>query len=185
MAGAAADDADAWEKLVAAQGGRVWKTIRRLLGDSGDCADAAADCFQETFLEFFDVSRRTRVNSAGALLVRIATRRAIDRIRRRVVERRRRPKSDSVDTDRPSRDPGPADHAAADELQTLLRDALGELDPEQTAVFCLTQFEQMSNPDVAELLGLRVNHVAVLLHRARRELAARLNEQVKPSRRST
>jgi RNA polymerase sigma factor (sigma-70 family) len=177
--------ADEWDRLVATHGPALWRTIRRLLGP-GDENTAAADCFQETFLEFFDLARRTRVTYPGGLIVRIGTRRAIDLIRRRAVQRRRYQRVEALESERVTANAAPDDVAWAEELEHLLREALAALaqeEAEQAAVFCLTQFEGMCNADVAQLLGLRVNHIAVLLHRARQRLAERLKQLPRPSRR--
>ena len=72
-----------WQKIIKKHGPSVWKTAYRLLGD---CTDAA-DCFQETFICALEVSRRQHVRNFSALLARLATSRAIDRLRRALHKR--------------------------------------------------------------------------------------------------
>lgn len=68
-------------RILTEHGDSVWRVIVRLLGADG--ADAA-DCFQQTFVEFLSRGRpRSEVRNAGALLRRIAAARAIDVLRRR------------------------------------------------------------------------------------------------------
>src|SRR5258705_9978452 len=68
-----------WEGIVSRDGPAVWRTAYRLLGNRAD----ADECFQETFLAALSFSRRSIVDNWGALLHRLATARAIDRLRQR------------------------------------------------------------------------------------------------------
>ena len=68
-----------WQAIVTEHGPTVWQTAYRLLGNRAD----AADCFQETFLSAFEYSRHQPVRHIPGLLVRLATTRAIDRLRQR------------------------------------------------------------------------------------------------------
>jgi RNA polymerase sigma-70 factor (ECF subfamily) len=106
------------------------------------------------------------------LLVRIATRRAIDVVRRRRVARRRFPRA--VDDRDAAAHAEPASLVMGDELADALVQALKDLPEAQAAVFCMTQIDGMSHPEVAAALGRSPNHVAVLLRRARLRLQTRL-----------
>ena len=68
-----------WQTIVTEYGPLVWRTAYRLLANHAD----AADCFQETFLAALELSRRQPVRNMSGLLVRLATTRAIDRLRQR------------------------------------------------------------------------------------------------------
>ena len=65
---------------------------------------------------------------------------------------------------------------AARELRAKLDRAIARLDPKQREVLVLRDVEGLSAPEVAEVLGLRVEAVKSRLHRAR----AALREQVAP-----
>jgi RNA polymerase sigma-70 factor (ECF subfamily) len=168
----APDDID---RLVELYGPAVWRTICRLLGGARE----AADCFQETFLEFIHAHRRRKIDRPQALLQTIATRRAIDSIRRQSTQRRQlTPLSDrhaSSILDPPSL-------AVGRELADWLLEALKEIDPVQAAVFCMTQLDQMDHQEVAAAMGVTPNHVGVLLHRARSKLQKKLAENTAISR---
>jgi RNA polymerase sigma-70 factor (ECF subfamily) len=69
-----------WQIIIEKHGPAVWQTAYRLLGNYED----ASDCFQETFICALKVSNRQRVKNFPALLVRLATTRAIDQLRRRI-----------------------------------------------------------------------------------------------------
>jgi RNA polymerase sigma-70 factor (ECF subfamily) len=155
-------------RLVESHGPLVWRTLCRLLRAGDDSVD---DCFQETFLEFLRQANQSAVEHPAALLVRIATRRAIDRIRKRSAQRNR---LQGLDETEAAKVIDPSLAAMGEELAESLRLALFTLPEEQSAVFVMTQLEQISHEDVAAALGVSVNHVAVLLFRARATLQARL-----------
>jgi RNA polymerase sigma-70 factor (ECF subfamily) len=158
-----------WSQIVAQHGPMVFKTAYRVLNNDAD----AADCFQRTFLAAFEVSQTDVILNWSALLKRVALARAIDLLRQRHRESGRL-------TTMP--DAGPADnralqpiHAAtARELAEHLREAVAHLEAQQAQVFCLACLEDLSYQEIAEQLGLTVNHVGVLLNRARAALRRRL-----------
>jgi RNA polymerase sigma-70 factor (ECF subfamily) len=169
---------DSNDSLVTQHGPAVWRTITRLLGSVRADDGGAADCFQDTFVQYIQLIRRRPADAPAALLIHIASRRAIDHIRRRAMNRQ---KNRALDLDdRSSREPSPVDSAAERELSDLLRNALGELPEDRAAVFCLTQLEGLDHAEVARVLGITANHVGVLLHRARAELQRRLASYIRP-----
>lgn len=158
-----------WSQIVRQHGPLVWRTAHRLVANEAD----AADCFQRTFLAALELTRRQPVRNWPALLKRLATARAVEclRRRRRDADRRTAMPQDSV-IDRKT--PGPPQAAQADELAGRLREALADLDAQQAQVFCLACLEDLRYQEIADQLGVTVNHVGVLLHRARANLQERL-----------
>ena len=158
-----------WSFIVAEHGSIVWRTARRLLSSEAD----AADCFQQTFVSAVELARRQPVRHWPALLSRLATSRALEQLRMRIRERSRLA---TFDTGIPAnvRSCNPLESAQASELADRLREALIELDSRQAQVFCLTQLDGLSYEEVAGELGLTVNHVGVVLNRARSALKERL-----------
>ena len=155
-----------WPLIVEKHGPAVWQTAYRLLGDNAD----AADCFQETFVCALEVSRREPVRNFSALLARLATARAIDRLRQRFRESQVR--TDSVDVvGIPGKNPGPAQQLHARQLAIKLREALAALPPQEAQVFCLRFLNDMSYRQIAKELGIKANTAGVLLHRARTKLS--------------
>ena len=73
-----------WDELIRREGSAVWRTAYRLVRNQAD----ADECFQETFLAALELSNRQPVHNWPALLQRLATRRAIDRVRTRLRRRR-------------------------------------------------------------------------------------------------
>lgn len=158
-----------WSKIVEEHGAIVWNTAHRLLRNDAD----AADCFQQTFLAAVELARNEPVRHWPALLRRIATARALEQLRVRIRERGRH---EAFDAGVPaeSRSHNPLELVQTSELAERLRLALGDMDPRQAQVFCLSQLEGLSYNEVAIELGLTANHVGVLLNRSRATLKERL-----------
>jgi RNA polymerase sigma-70 factor (ECF subfamily) len=152
-----------WPQLVHDYGPLVWRTAYRLLGHDAD----AADCFQDTFAAALQLSRRQAVAHWPTLLRRLATARALDRLRRRYRERAGGV-TEAADAAAPG--PGPVERAEGAELAGRLRDALTHLPPREAEVFCLRCVDDLSYDAIADQLGLSANAVGVLLHRARGRL---------------
>jgi RNA polymerase sigma-70 factor (ECF subfamily) len=143
--------------------------VYRLVGREAD----AADCFQNVFVSALEYARKQTVENWPALLQRLATARSLECLRRRyrTSDRMTGPlESDPAD----SREDGPASEAAGRELAAELRQALAEIDERQSQVFCLSCLDGRTYREIAEQLGVTVNHVGVLLNRARSELRERL-----------
>ena len=154
-----------WQAIVKDHGPTVWRTAYRLLGNDAD----TADCFQDTFLAAFELSRGQPVRNFAGLLVRLATTRAIDRLRQR--GRQQRHGTESRDgEDSASNRPDPVGHAQTQELADRLREEIGRLPPQEASVFCLRYLNDMSYRQIARELQLGVNVVGVALYRAKARL---------------
>jgi RNA polymerase sigma-70 factor (ECF subfamily) len=158
-----------WSQIVEQHGGIVWKTAHRLLTNDAD----AADCFQRTFLAAVEFARNQPVRHWPALLRRIATARALEQLRVRIGQRGRYTAlPENLPADRRANDP--LETAQTSELAEQMRVALSQIDARQAQVFCLSQLDGLSYDEVAADLDLTVNHVGVLLNRARASLRERL-----------
>ncbi len=158
-----------WPEIVQSHSPTVWRTVRRLIDNEAD----AADCFQQTFVAAWELSRREPIANWGALLHRLANARALDCLR----SRKRRAKAVHGESDEGLADRRaitPPQAAGANELALHLREALADLDPRQSQVFCLACLENLSYDEIADQLNITINHVGVLLNRARASLRARL-----------
>lgn len=158
-----------WPAVVGRHANEVWRTAYRLVGNDAD----ASDCVQEAFMAVLDIARRETVQSHGALLRRVATRKALDHLRRRIRDRARYTSDVEPDT-LYAADPGPADRLAGAELADRLRAALPHLPEPQAEVFCLCALDGMSYRDAAHALQMTSSAVGVALHRARAALRERL-----------
>src|SRR4051812_28716554 len=117
-----------WDGIIDREGPAVWRTVRRLLTRRAD----AEECFQETFLAALELWRREPVRSPRAVLRRLATARAVDRLRQRYREAARHlSEAAAAPVDKA---PSPPQRAAAAELAEALREALAELPDRQADV---------------------------------------------------
>ena len=154
-----------WERIVKRCGPTVWRTAWRLLGRHAD----AADCYQEAFASALEIARRERVQNWKALLRQLATRRALDILRRRY--RTSEHREEAVEVAMLATEVGnPVKTAEAGELAERLREGIARLPQRQAEAFCLRFVEGMSYRGIARRLGMDTNAVGVLLHRARKRL---------------
>jgi RNA polymerase sigma-70 factor (ECF subfamily) len=173
-----------WDEIVRREGSAVWRTAYRLLRNRAD----ADECYQETFLAALEVSNRQPVRNWPALLQRLATNRAIDRVRKRW---RRKVHEEIADHQVVSSvDGDPSQHAEALELASALRWAVAQVPKRQAEVFTLHELSDWSYQEIADQLGITVNSVGVILHRTRHklqqlpEMRNRLSTSVKQQRRA-
>lgn len=149
-------------RTVARERRRLLAFIRRWITDAGE----AEDVLQETFYELVLAYRMMQpVEQAGGWLLRVARNRIIDRFRRQ----RARPRhvgaeaADVAQGDRGIEDLLPA--ADADPESALMREmllaevaaALGELPPEQRAVFIAHELEGVTFRELAARSGVSIN----------------------------
>jgi RNA polymerase sigma-70 factor (ECF subfamily) len=155
-----------WESILRRDGPAVWRTAWRVLGDRND----ADECFQEAFvaaLEYSRVPGRQAIQHWRAFLQRIATTRAIDRLRRRASQRER---VAVLPDEFPSNGRLPQDELESSELSARLRAALARLPEGQAEAFCLFHLEGWSYREIAESLSISTDLVGVWLQRAKARL---------------
>jgi RNA polymerase sigma factor (sigma-70 family) len=166
-----------WDAVVANDGPAVWRTLWRLLANRED----VEECFQETFVAALRLSRRETVDCWAALLCRLATARAMDRLRKRYRHRDGRRDGGAASSGRwpatpTSLDSGPVEQAVAAELSERLRDAMTQLPERQAEAFYLHALCGWSHRDLGERMNMTENAVGVTIHRARQRLRELLNE---------
>ena len=151
---------ESWSSIVRTHGPMAFDTAWRLLGHAAD----AEDVVQESLLEAFQLHGRQTVNNWGGLLRQLATRRAIDRLRKR-----RPTETLSQELTIPQSDqPEPA--VIERELASRLRLAIAELPDREASVFSLRYFGELNNSAIAQVLGISTDAVGVALHKARAKL---------------
>jgi RNA polymerase sigma-70 factor (ECF subfamily) len=155
-----------WEGLVREHGPAVFGTAWRILGHAADTEDVV----QEVFLEAYRLRATETVRCWPALLRRLATYRALDRLR----QRRSVVSLNGLCVATSNGDPEAV--AIGKELAERLRQAIGELTEREATVFCLRYFEDLPNQRIAETLSINPGAVGVALHKARAKLEALLTE---------
>jgi RNA polymerase sigma-70 factor (ECF subfamily) len=148
-------------EVVSAHADAVWRTAFRLLNNRED----ALDCYQQTFLDAMRLND-CEVRNWRAALCCIATRRAMDQLRRRYRDQQVRTRTD---IELPN-DASPDQRALDEELRQQVRQALTKLPPQQAEAFWLRHIEQMSPSEVAVQMDIQPGNVRVLVHRAAEQL---------------
>jgi RNA polymerase sigma-70 factor, ECF subfamily len=143
----------------------IYNYVLRMVGD----ADRAADITQDTFIKAYrKLDSLTDATSTRAWLYRIATNTAIDEIRRR---RLVSPMGDDAGTfDRPDHRPGPEALVMAGTLDERVQRALMRLRPNHRQCLLLSDMDDMSAQQIAEVMGMSYGAVRTLLCRARGEM---------------
>jgi RNA polymerase sigma factor (sigma-70 family) len=133
-----------------------------------DALDVVQDAFCTLLARADATALRARPDDAARLLSAIV-RNAARNARRR--HHRARP-HDAVESAQLAAPEPPAD-VALDRAQTVaqLAGCMAQLGDIHRHIVTLRVLEEVSGDDAATALGLTANHVAVLLHRARKELA--------------
>lgn len=152
-----------WDRIVDRHADRVFRVAFRILGSAPDAEDVS----QDVFLEAFRLHQAGPVQSWEGLLVRLATLRSLDRLRRN------RPAATLREGDRVSHIE-PYDEIAADELRQLLRNAIANLPDRQAAVFVMFYLERFTRDEIAATLGVSAEAVSTALYKARQRLLSQL-----------
>ena len=152
--------------LARSHGRRVFHAAWRVLGDTAQ----AEDVQQEVFLRLLE-KPVGGVASWPAYLTTLATRMAIDRLRRQQRWRRLIPIWHA--SQRAAFDSTEHDAIRADRARQL-RIALCRLKPKEAECFFLRYLHGLEIVAIAQATDMTVNHVSVCLHRATRALEARL-----------
>jgi RNA polymerase sigma-70 factor, ECF subfamily len=166
-----------WDTLVAIHGPAVWAVCSRLLGNRRSDAE---ECYQEAWLSAWKGSQGRTIACWPSYLCRIATTKAIDRLRQRYRHKSAfglaRSSSDDNLGDVASAMASPVETAVAAELSERLRVALAELPERQSEFFSLHVLSDWSQSEIAAQFNMTVNAVSVTIHRAREHLRQLLRE---------
>lgn len=163
----AADDRDAFARLVERHADRGFALALRILKNSDD----AEDVVQDSFLKLWTHRKRMEIGRAkfSTWLYRVITNRCIDL--------RRKPAMDDIETA-----PEVADEAEdalsrlhRASMTSLLEAALSRLPDQQRVAVILSYHEAMSNAEIAEVMETTVMAVESLLKRGRQQLRKHLS----------
>jgi RNA polymerase sigma-70 factor (sigma-E family) len=150
----------AFEEFVAESGDALLRLATLLTSDE----DLGQDVYQETLHRL--ATRWSRVDSPRAYCRRVMHNIVIDQAR----AQRRRPQSVRLVDGYDPGDPQTADSATAVELRPVLLAALRTLTMQQRAVLVLRYFDDRSENEVAELLGVSPGTVKSTASRAMAQL---------------
>lgn len=158
-----------WERIVRDHGRLVYSAAWRVLGHDADTEDVV----QEVFLEVHRLWQNRPVRSLPGLLRRLATCRALDRLR----QRKTILSLEGQNVVGPDADP--ETQVMEQELADRLRQLVGTLPERESSVFCLRYFEDLSYQEIAEQLSIQTGAVAAALHKARGKLGSLLTGALK------
>lgn len=163
---ASADATEAWSSFYDCHFDFVWRTLRRLGVPSAQLDDAAQEVFVIAFRRSSEFEGRS---SLKTWLFGIAWNRARELAR----TTRRHPEEPLLEE--------PVVTTAAPEELAILRQELGfiygvldELAPERRAVLIMAEVEEMTAPEISEILGVPLNTVYSRIRLARRDFEAAL-----------
>lgn len=166
MAAYVGGDQRAFDELFGRYGGMLLRIMRRQLREA-----EAQELVQQTFLQL----HRARLDFDGSRKLRPWLMTIAYNLKRELFRRKgRRPEAaldHEPDDPHPPRDP----LEVADE-RARLRAALARIPEGQREVIVLHWFEELSFPEVAEIMGLSVSAVKVRAHRGYKALRAELEE---------
>lgn len=152
-----------WDRIIERHANRVFRVALRILGSVQDAEDVS----QDVFTEAFQLHRAGPIRSWIGLLVRLATLRSLDRLRR---------KKSSVELHEcDGMSPlEPFEEAVAQELALWLRKAVTQLPDQQATVFIMFHYEQISREDISATLDISLESVSTALYKARQHLGSQL-----------
>lgn len=147
-------------------------TAYRVTGSSDDAEDVLQTVFMRLLRrwEEIDVS-----SNPGAYLRRAAVNASLDLIRARK-RAASVPLDDSTFELEETSEASPEQHRLDAEMQGRLRQALLTLSDKSAQVFTLRYLEELTNKEIARMLGMSQTAVAVMLHRARHKVREELGE---------
>lgn len=154
-------------KLVVRHTDRVFAASYRMLRDRA----AAEDVTQETFLRLWKNAAKWRPQGARieTWLYRVAMNLCLDRLRR---TKREAPEEAAPERADPAL--GADEAMEADERRHAVDAALAELPERQREAITLCHYQELSNIEAAEILGVSVEAIESLLARGRRALRDKL-----------
>lgn len=167
-------DARAFNQLVLLYQSMAYNVAYRILTD----ADAAADATQDAFLSAFKAMGKFRGGSFKAWLLRIVTNACYDQLR----VKQRRPTSSlddlPVETDHTPylEDPAeqPDEFIEREELNRVIQGGIAALPVEQRVVVILSDVQELSYQEIAQITGLSLGTVKSRLSRGRAKLRDQL-----------
>jgi RNA polymerase sigma-70 factor, ECF subfamily len=143
----------------------VWRTVLRMGIPEQYAEDATQEVFIVVHRQLGEFEGRSKVKT---WLFSIAF-----RITREWLRRLRRARSEELPAElSDDTGPGPFEGALRRQKLAVLYELLSTLDPDKREAFILGELEQMSVPEIAEVLGANINTVASRLRAARRAFEA-------------
>ncbi len=164
----AAGDAGASRVLVDRELGPLVALAYRILGNRAESEDVA----QESFLRLWRMARRWQPRAkVRTWLTRVAYNLSIDRLRLR------KPTDPIDEAAFAAPGGGPSSALQRDQVAHIVEAAIARLPERQRAAIALVHYQELSNIEAAETLGVSIDALESLLARGRRGLRGALADQ--------
>jgi len=180
-------DEAAFNELVRAYEKRVFRLVLRMLGDRAEAEDVAQDVFITVFKSIDSFRGESKLST---WMFRVATNHCKNRIK--YLDRRARGKKGELDElsehdalesasmSSSSMVARPDQQAEANQIESIVRAAIAELDEDQRELVVLRDVENMSYEEIQQITGLPEGTVKSRLHRARLQLAKAVQRASEP-----
>ena len=140
----------------------VWRSLHALGFGGPALQDALQDVFLTVHRRLESFQARSSMQTWLYGIVRLVARNHWRR-------RQRKGRDEPLPASLPASDPGPDRKLEEREAMCFVQDFLGQLDEHRRQVFLLCEMEQLPAPQVAEMLGVKLNTVYSRLRLARRD----------------
>lgn len=166
-------DNEAFRTLVELYQDRVINTCYRFLYHREDAEDTA----QEVFVEVYrSVSRFKGDSKFSTWLYRVAVTKSLDHLRKSKRKKRFAPVKSLLGMQEEGQEiPAPEHHAPPEQLEQeerlrIMFHAIDKLPENQRIAFTLSKCQDMSNKEIAAVMGVSLSSVESLIHRAKKKL---------------
>ena len=167
-----------FDELFSRYKGKIFNFALRLLDNRADAEDATADVFLKLYENRWSYEPRAKFSTWLFAVTRNA---CLSRIRQKKPVLSMWFKKDGEDKsfDVPDEQDGPQDEMIKRDVQRQVQEALAKLPMDQKEVLVLREFQQFSYQDIAQITGLSLNNVKVMIHRARVSMQTLLPSSLK------
>lgn len=171
LAGVAAGDPSAFERLYRLYETRVYQYARTLISDATVAEEIVGDTMTAVWRGAGTFGRTSRVST---WIFGIARHKALDALRRRGRQQQEVPLDGAADLQNP--DESPLDGMQRKQMASLTHSALTRLSPEHQEILRLVFHEELPYGEIAMLLSIPVNTVKTRVYYAKQRLKQELEQ---------
>jgi RNA polymerase sigma-70 factor (ECF subfamily) len=160
-------DLQDFRKVIEAASPFAFSVALRILGDE----EQAKDVVQETMVTIWE--KLNKINSAGSFktwLYRIVVNKCYDQLRKRKKESEYRPDEKEWTVISNHISERLFTELENEEITRIINLLIQKLSPRQKAVFVLSEIEEMSNDEIAQITGISKRLIKANLHYARKNI---------------